>query len=485
MTAVVDGWLSGLPERIQYLLATPPVTEKKLLELALAWPGLPPRQDQLADAVRLFVITWDPLEFLQPRPDAYATVNADPGDLEIVVYVPYWSLTEPATWAGARLTVELGAWAGSALLTAAAHQQAVASGAYPGQEAQSTAPGLLSDRTGGAGLGEPGVRLASAGWEEIGLGAITDTVQHAFGPVDLDRSLVELAPGNASPGCPACAGDRFGFPGQLAEAQAGMCPGHRREAQAVINRRLARANASNPDGWGALGDAVARLERPHLPGGLAGRLPHVDDLVDDIPAPGELARRAQHVVEATGWFAGRPHEFVQALRGGDPLLEDSLPEWLINLVPDLGRAGLGDQAVAVGEGLARLDPAQATMFHADVAVALAQAGQAEQARARVEANLRRWPDDFWITVHAGDTLEALGDRDGARAHFTAAVALADAADDFEARSDAFERLSNLDRPDHPDDAGGADQPGERRSQRRQPSRKPSRAKRKRRTRPGR
>ena len=37
-------------------------------------------------------------------------------------------------------------------------------------------------------------------WEDIGLGAITDFVQQAFGPVDFDRSLVELtAAGVPSP----------------------------------------------------------------------------------------------------------------------------------------------------------------------------------------------------------------------------------------------------------------------------------------------
>jgi hypothetical protein len=38
------------------------------------------------------VITWDPLELRPPRPSAFATANAQP--LELVVYVPYWSLAE-------------------------------------------------------------------------------------------------------------------------------------------------------------------------------------------------------------------------------------------------------------------------------------------------------------------------------------------------------------------------------------------------------
>ena len=115
----------------------------------------------------------------------------------------------------------------------------------------------------------------------------------------------------------------------------------------------------------------------------------------------------------------------------------------MNLVLDLGRAGLGTETVMVGEALGRVDPEQRATFDADVAVALAEAGLAEDARARIAANLARWPDDFWIRVHAGDALAALGDREGAEGHFGAAVGMADEADDFTGRSDAMERLTRL------------------------------------------
>src|SRR6266540_2100076 len=158
--------------------------------------------------------------------------------------------------------------AGSAVVTAAAHEQSFVSGR--GADMRVAASDLLSDPAAGSALGVPEVRLVSPGWEDIGLGAITDIVQHAFGPVDLDRSTVELAAvAGSRSGCPACGGRRFGFPGELAEARAVMCPAHRGQAEAVIGTRLERAHASNPDGWGALGDAVGRLELPPLPNGLA------------------------------------------------------------------------------------------------------------------------------------------------------------------------------------------------------------------------
>jgi hypothetical protein len=72
------GLLVGLPNDIQALLASPPRTAPKLLELAARWERLPPARARMADALRLFVVTWDSLEWLAPRPEAVATANAWP-----------------------------------------------------------------------------------------------------------------------------------------------------------------------------------------------------------------------------------------------------------------------------------------------------------------------------------------------------------------------------------------------------------------------
>lgn len=188
-----------------------------------------------------------------------------------------------------------------------------------------------------------------------------------------------------------------------------------------------------------------------------------------LPEPGELARRAQLVVDAASWFPGRARELAVAL-GEEPELADMLPEWLVNLVLDLGRAGLGAEAAMVGDALARVDPDRRALYDGDIAVALAQAGLAEQARAKIESNLTRWPDDFWIRVHAGDALAALGDADAGEGHFAAALEMAEAADDFEARYEAVMRLRQLKHDGQPD----VHQPT---GQRRQPKRKRSRSQR--------
>jgi hypothetical protein len=433
--------LSGLPDRVQRLVATPPATEKKLLELSATWAGLPPSQARMVEALRLFLITWDPLELRAPRPTAFATVNGGPADLELVAYIPVWTAVELATAAGDTVAAVLGALGGSAVVTAAEHEPAVFAGRYPDQVVRGEAPDLLADRTAGAALGTASIRLKSPGWEDIGLGAITDIVQHAYGTVDLDRSPVELSSGSR-PGCPACDGRRFGFPADLAEARDEMCPTHRSEAEQVINTRLTRAEASNPDGWGALGDATVRLELPHLPNGLATKLADAPTAMYEIPEPDELTARARHVAEAARWFAGRRDELTIAL-GEEPALAGQLPDWLVSLVLDCGRAGLGAEAVMVGDALVQIDPGLQPFVDGDVAVALAQAGLADEARARIEANLRRSPGELWVRAHAGDALVALGDLEGATAHFEAALDIADEIDDFEARSDVVERLRQI------------------------------------------
>jgi hypothetical protein len=461
--------LTGLLDPLLQLLAQPPVTEKKLLELRAEWSGLSPGRARMAEALRLFVITWDPLELRVPRPAAFAAVNIDP--LELAVYLPCWSLTELAAEQGMTMAAVLGAVAGTVVMTGAANRDVVISGQYPDLARKGKMPDLVGDPAAGSALGQAGLRVVSPQWESIGLGAIADIVQHAFGPVDLDRSPVELNAAASRPGCPACAGRRFDFPAELAEARDRMCRAHRAEAEAVITRRLVRPETSNPDGWGALGAASRRLEQPHLPNGRAAKLAGARDAMYVIPEPEELAVRARLVIEAAGWFPGRAQDFAIAL-GEEPESGDVLPEWLMNLVLDLGRAGLGTEAVMVGEALGLVDPEQRATFDADAAVALAEAGLAEEARARVAANLARWPGDVWIRVHAGDTLATLGDREGAAGHFSAAAEMADDADDFTGRSDAMARLMRLRR------SSAEDTPGQR-TVRRQLRKAQSRAQRRR------
>ncbi len=127
---------------------------------------------------------------LRPRPAAFAAVNTDP--LELAVYLPGWSLAELAAEQGKTMAAALGAVPGAAVMTASAHRDVVISGRYPDLARRGRVPDLVGDPTAGSALGQAGIQGVSPHWEDIGLGAITDIIQHAFGPVDLDRSPVEL-----------------------------------------------------------------------------------------------------------------------------------------------------------------------------------------------------------------------------------------------------------------------------------------------------
>jgi hypothetical protein len=437
--------LAGLTADVGQLLSAAPVTDKKLLELSVTWSGLPTGEARMAEALRVFVLTWDPLEMDAPRPDGFAAVNPGSHGLEIAVYVPIWRLIDLAAARHEPIATTLTAIAGSAVVTAAVHEEEVTAGRYPALVVEHSVPDLIGDLLTGAALGPTVIAADPPSWEDIGLGAIQDAVQHAFGPVDLDRSPVELEalpPGQL--GCAACRGTRFGFPADLSQAQRSMCAAHSKQADAVIKERLSRAQRSNPAGWRALGRATIRRERPHLPNGLATRMAGAGQAMFVVPEPAELAERARAVVEAAGWFEGRARDLGIAL-GEDPEYGPDIPDWLLNLVLDLGRAGLADEAASVAEALGRIGPELQPVSDSDLGVALAEAGRSDDARAQIAANLAAWPEDFWVRIHAGDALEVLGDPGGARAHFEAARAIADRPADFAERAAAAERLLQLSR----------------------------------------
>jgi tetratricopeptide (TPR) repeat protein len=294
---------------------------------------------------------------------------------------------------------------------------------------------------------------------DVGLGAITDFVQQAFGPVDFDRSLVELtATGVPLPGCPACAGRRFKFPADLADSQDRMCQAHQKEADALIKRRMARAEASNPAGWRMMADASARLSLPHLPCGLATRLK---------AAESDLVLRARLLAEAAAGFPGRPDDFGSAL-AEDRDRAGRFPGWPVALIRGLGRAGEGAEAVMLSEALARVDPPRRAFFGGQVALALAEAGHADDARVKIAEHVERWPADVQTRMLSGDALAVLGDAEAALAQYQAALPLAQQAKDYRATRELSERIFRL---THSGSAQSA-------VQRRQPRSKPSRSQRK-------
>src|SRR5215210_1048226 len=102
MAEAGEAMLAGLHDQARWLLTEPPAMDKRLIELSVAWPGQTGGLARMAAAARLFVITWDPLAGMVERPGGFATTNGGSADLEIVVYLPVWSLVRAAPHATAR-----------------------------------------------------------------------------------------------------------------------------------------------------------------------------------------------------------------------------------------------------------------------------------------------------------------------------------------------------------------------------------------------
>src|ERR1017187_1545638 len=179
------------------------------------------------------------------------------------------------------------------------------------------------------------------------------------------------------------------------------------------------------DARGHLGPAVAAA-----PARRAG---------DEARAEKDLMRRARLLAEAGVGLACRPGDFGSALAESHDQAERS-PAWPVTLIRDLGRAGQGTEAVTLSETLAVVDPARHGLFAGEAAIALAEAGLADDARAKIA--------------------------EAALAYFQVALPLAQQAKDYKAIRNLSARIFRLTSP-----AGEM-------VQRRQPRSRPSRSQRK-------
>lgn len=424
------------PPDLHGLLADAPSLERSLLELRARWQSLPEAHARVAAKLRVFVLNWDPLGWLPSPFEARATATGDGDTFELVLYVPLPDVLGTQDAAGL-----LGDLSRSVIEVGVEQELLLDSGAYAQLAHAGRAPDLLSAAGRLSAIEPPTLAPATAGWEPIGLGAIQDLVQAAFGPVDLDRSRVVLDPvADPAPGCPACAGGGFGFPAELADAQAAMCAPHSERAAEVVASRLERAETSNPDAWRAITDASTALSEPTygLPLELLGHLEHAVDRLPDEQATSELLRAdAAAALELADRLRGRPADFEDWVEGfmGH--------EWMTQLPWDLARRGLVDEATRVADAFAELDGDHGAIYANDAAVLLAEAGRGDDARARVDANLRAYPSDAWTHIHAGDVHRTLAEPDRAEREFRRAAALAEARGDRDSVSAIAARLRDL------------------------------------------
>lgn len=169
---------------------SPSHDEYALLEFALEWPGLHGVEAQLAEALRLFVINRDPLDWLSNRGCAWATANADGDTLELPVYITRDKVQRQVQADRGRLETTLGTVGESVLVAATQCQGSIFAGAYPDLAFRGEVPRLLDQPAGSGSLGAP----------------------------------------------------------EIAEAAAQMCDAHRSEASIVTASRIGRARASNRAG---------------------------------------------------------------------------------------------------------------------------------------------------------------------------------------------------------------------------------------------
>ncbi len=249
------------------LLNAAPDDEFALVELRLDWPydlDVYPKHKQLW--LRCFVITQDPLGWIADRGDAWTAVTLEDDVLEVDLYLTVDIVRRTIEETEGNLAAAIGRYASTVMAAALEREEELLEGDYPNRAARGEVPRLLEDLDGDHGsFGTPSIQ-ARRSWSTIGLGALTDLVQHAFGHVDLDRSNVTLDPVEpADEECPACKGHAFGYPSSLEDAKQTMCEKHKAAAVAVNTARLLRARESNPAGWRAVDKAVMRVNKAPEP----------------------------------------------------------------------------------------------------------------------------------------------------------------------------------------------------------------------------
>jgi len=267
------------------LVEAAPDEEYALLELRIDWPPdleIYPQHLQLW--LRFFVITKDPLSWIANRGEAWATASADDEVLEVDVYVVLDAIKRAMEENDGDLAAAVGRYATPVMQAALEHEEVLISEDYLDLAVRGDAPRLLDDldRDPG-GFGSPSLQVRQP-WGAVGLGAICDLVQDAFGYVDLDRSAVMLEPVEpVDDACPACTGRSFGFPGELESARETMCERHAAQARVINRDRLGHAHESNRAGWRAIDKAAMRVNKAPEP----YFAPQPPRIVGDAPARNE------------------------------------------------------------------------------------------------------------------------------------------------------------------------------------------------------
>jgi tetratricopeptide (TPR) repeat protein len=169
--------------------------------------------------------------------------------------------------------------------------------------------------------------------------------------------------------------------------------------------------------------------------------------------PEELGGQVQLAADLASEFEGKEDEFFPFLSPGLSAGDLIFEEWMWNLANRLAGFGLVDEAVAVSEIFARLDPGDAWNHRCNAATALAEGDRIEEARQQVEENIADFPDRHPVMIGSAHALAACGDLDGAKTLYWRALDLVQEAgdpQDVESVRDWFEQFFDDHAPDDPD-----------------------------------
>ncbi len=201
--------------------------------------------------------------------------------LELDVYVTLAALKRELDAHDGDIGKAVGTWAAPAMIAGLKYELELAGGDYHDRAVKGTLPRLLEDVGGDRGeFGSPTIQVRGT-WGSVGLGALQDLVQEAFGSVALDRSKVGLDRVEPSyDDCAACQGKSFTFPGGLEDAEQGLLrrPQDRRaDRQHRALGRRARVQPRRLAGDRQGGDAHQQAAR-------AGFAPQPPRIVGDTPS---------------------------------------------------------------------------------------------------------------------------------------------------------------------------------------------------------
>jgi hypothetical protein len=425
----------GLTQGVAAALRRAPTEDKAQLELAVRPQGVEGAAARVAERIRVRVLTWDPLGWLEERePVPVVAVEGSGSGYAITLFVGAWSLESPLFQTVAE---GITAFVDSIVRVGAVNEERLISGEWADLEEEGLLPPMLGALRLDGDIPPAHIELLET-WRPIDVETVAKVVAGAFGRLDLDLAPRALStPGKPSPGCAACAGGRFSVPFELDLARPRMCTVHRAEALDTMVQAVARAEAANSEAWEVFAHAAGDLlPSPHVPYPIRHRLVDAEAGIPRLDDKNRfLAEQADALLAFVEW-AETPDRYESAMwdLGWRPFYgpardDGRFDDFAHQLAYDLGAAGNFPLAARVVDALAVVVPDSAANLHGELATQLGEAGRIEDARARLGLALEHPSRDLLTEIFAGEVDEAAGDATAAEARYRASLTAARQAPD--------------------------------------------------------